>query len=214
MLLFLPLIGLEIGALWLICHKVLVLFNIPYLIYALVMCVLPFLATGFIHLDGFMDVVDAVSSCRSLERRREILKDSHVGSFAVVWCVILFLAAFACFGSAQQGADAFCLFFVPAVSRAGSALAVTNLKSMSTSQYAQSKAPKWHNAVLAAFAAVCIAVTYLVSGRYALCLVAQLAVYGYSLWRCYKSLQGMNGDISGFCITVSEVCAVAVWTIL
>ena len=45
---------------------------------ALVLCVYPYVVTGAIHLDGFMDVVDAVRSCAGKERRREILKDSHV----------------------------------------------------------------------------------------------------------------------------------------
>ena len=115
MLLFLPVVGLEIGAIWMLLNYLLTEWNIPQLIYALVMCVVPFVATGFIHLDGFMDVTDAISSCRNLEKRREILKDSHVGSFAVVWCVILFLAAFACFGSAKQVSH-FCLFRLSAAS--------------------------------------------------------------------------------------------------
>mgnify|MGYP003392776405 FL=1 len=53
------------------------------------MAVYPYLVTGFLHLDGFMDVTDAVKSWRDLERRREILKDSHVGSFAVINLVLL-----------------------------------------------------------------------------------------------------------------------------
>lgn len=214
MLLFLPLVGLEIGALWLLCHLTLVHLNIPQLIYALVMTVLPFVLTGFIHLDGFMDVTDAVCSCRDLEKRRAILKDSHVGSFAVVWCVILFIAAFVFFASAK-GEGAPVLLFIPVISRIGSAMAVTNLKSMSTSQYANSHStPKWHSTLMVVIAVVCLVTAFFTSGRYALCLVGQLAVYIYSLGRCYRSLQGMNGDISGFCITASEVCAVGIWALL
>lgn len=215
MLLFLPVVGLEIGAIWMLCNFLLTQFNVPLLIYALIMCVIPFIATGFIHLDGFMDVTDAIGSYRELEKRREILKDSHVGSFAVVGCVILFIAMFAFFGSASQSANDIVLLFIPLISRTGSALAVTNLKPMSTSQYAHSNAtPRWHNILLIMYAAAAAAITYVFAQKYALCLAVQTAVYAVSLRKCYKTLQGMNGDISGYCITVSEAAAVAVWALL
>ena len=83
MLLFLPLVGLEIGALWALLAWGCGFLGIPGPVRALFLAAFPYLATGCIHLDGFMDVTDAVKSCRSPERRREILKDSHVGSFAV-----------------------------------------------------------------------------------------------------------------------------------
>ena len=84
MLLFLPLVGLEIGVIWAMLAWACGFLQLPTLIGALVLCAYPYIATGFIHLDGFMDVTDAVRSWRDLERRREILKDSHVGSFAVI----------------------------------------------------------------------------------------------------------------------------------
>ena len=215
MLLFLPVVGLEIGAIWMFCNFLFKEYNVPFLIYALVMCVLPFITTGFIHLDGFMDVTDAIGSYRDLEKRRAILKDSHVGSFAVIGCVMLFIAVFAFFGSAPQSAKGIVLLFIPFISRTGSALAVTNLKPMSESQYAQNRTtPEWHNAVLVICAVAAAAVTYLTAQKYVLCLAVQVLVYGLALRKCYKTLQGMNGDISGYCITVSEAAAVAVWALL
>ena len=215
MLLFLPVVGLETGAIWMLCNFLLREFNVPFLIYAFIMCVVPFIVTGFIHLDGFMDVTDAIGSYRDLEKRREILKDSHVGSFAVVGCVILFIAMFAFFGSAPQSAKGIVLLFVPFISRICSALAVTNLKPMSTSQYTQnSKIPKWHNILLVMYAVVAAVITFVCAQKYLLCLAVQAAVYAVCLRKCYKTLQGMNGDISGYCITVSEAVAVAVWVLL
>ena len=62
--------------------------EMPVVLTAAVMTVYPFLISGCIHLDGFMDVNDAVMSRRPLEDRQRILKDSHVGSCAVI-CVSL-----------------------------------------------------------------------------------------------------------------------------
>lgn len=45
---------------------------------------IPVAYTGGIHLDGFCDVVDALSSHSEPESKRTILKDPHVGAFAVI----------------------------------------------------------------------------------------------------------------------------------
>ena len=95
MLLFLPLVGLEMGVLWCGLAWGCSMLKLPVMVSALLLAVFPFLVTGFLHLDGFMDVSDAVRSWRDLERRREILKDSHVGSFAVINVILLILAQFA-----------------------------------------------------------------------------------------------------------------------
>ena len=50
-----------------------------------------------------MDVTDAVKSWRDLEKRRAILKDSHVGSFAVIGLCLLMLSQFAFFLPPPKG---------------------------------------------------------------------------------------------------------------
>ena len=216
MLLFLPVIGLEIGALWVAVNWFLGYMNVPVLIYGLFMCALPYLTTGFIHMDGFMDVTDAISSWRNLEQRRKILKDSHVGSFAVIWCVFLVFAGFALFASAPDTAESWMLLLVPVCSRCCSALAVLFLKPMESSQYAkgQGDTPKWHCAVLGVILVGCIAIGFLLFGKYGFTLVGGLAGYGLALFKSYRSLKGMNGDISGYCLTIGELCAVAVYALL
>ena len=89
MLLFLPLVGLEIGLLWALLSWLSALLQLPALIRGILLCAWPYVVTGYMHLDGYMDVTDAVKSWRDLVRRREILKDSHVGSFAVIGCILL-----------------------------------------------------------------------------------------------------------------------------
>ena len=214
MLLFLPIVGLEMGALWVILAWLCNFLNLPVLVRGLVLAIFPFLAAGFIHLDGYMDVTDAVKSCRSLERRREILKDSHVGAFAVIGIALLLLTQFAFLASVPEAADWRILLFVPAVSRCGSSLAVTALKPMNTSQYAQQEKPKSRIAVLAGMAALFVAAGFLLCGKYGLVLLGGLAGYGFALRKAYKSLEGMNGDISGYALTISELCAVAVLALL
>ena len=214
MLLFLPIVGLEIGLIWAGIAWLCRFLQLPTLVTRLILCAYPYLVTGFIHLDGYMDVTDAVKSWRSLDRRREILKDSHVGSFAVIGIVLLMIAQFALFASAPETANCLVIIFVPAVSRCCSALAVTGLKPMSTSQYAEQKKPKSHIVVLLVMLCAFVTAGFLLCGKYGFSLVGCLIGYGLALRRGYKSLEGMNGDISGYALTIGELCAVAVYALI
>ncbi len=96
---FFPWIGWVIGileALWLYLSF---LAGFSALFRAAVFTVLPVLVTGGIHLDGYLDTSDAMSSWREREKRLEILKDSHTGAFAIINAGIWFVLFF---GSAAQ----------------------------------------------------------------------------------------------------------------
>ena len=80
MLACLPLIGLIVGGIWALCAWLGSF--LPQPLAALLCAAAPWLITGFMHLDGYMDVCDAVLSRRDLETRQRILKDSHCGAFA------------------------------------------------------------------------------------------------------------------------------------
>ena len=214
MLLFLPIVGLEIGAIWAVLAWLCNVLNLPVLVKGLIFSVYPYLVTGFIHLDGYMDVTDAVKSYRSLERRREILKDSHVGAFAVIGIAVLLLAQFAFMASAKENADFRILVFVPAVSRCCSALAVTALKPITTSQYADQMKPRSHIVVLLSMTALFMTAGFLFFGRYGFVLLGCLVGYGVAARKAYKSLEGMNGDISGYALSIAELCAIAVYALI
>lgn len=91
MLCALPLVGVVIGlALWLwdgLCRWL----EMGMFFYAAGMTLIPLLLSGGIHMDGFCDTVDALSSHASPQRKREILKDSHAGAFAVLYTAAYFL---------------------------------------------------------------------------------------------------------------------------
>lgn len=88
---FFPLIGgVLFGILygcWYLCN----LLGIGSGLRAVLFTVLPILVTGGIHMDGFMDVGDAMSSYQSKEKRLEIMKDSHIGAFAMMKACVYFL---------------------------------------------------------------------------------------------------------------------------
>lgn len=215
MMLFLPLVGLEIGAAWVLAHTVLCFIQVPNMIYGLVMCAVTYLISGFIHLDGFFDVTDAISSWKTLEQRRAILKDSNVGAFSVIWCVFLILTGFAAFSSVSGETNGWILLTVPVLSRCCSAMAVMNLKPMSTSQYAGTSAyPKWHTGCMVFVILLLTVLGFAFGGKYGFVVVATLLGYGFALLRSYRLLDGMNGDISGFCLTIGELCGTVAFALL
>ena len=89
-----PLVGALAGALmWLgsfVCGKL----GLPPMVRGLILTAVPPLVTGGIHLDGCCDTWDALASHGTREKMRSILKDPHIGSFAVIRLILMLLAEF------------------------------------------------------------------------------------------------------------------------
>ena len=62
---------------------------------SVLLTLIPVVINGGIHLDGFMDTMDALSSYGDREKKLAILKDSHAGAFAILGlcCYMLLMAA-------------------------------------------------------------------------------------------------------------------------
>ncbi|MGI6177881.1 MAG: adenosylcobinamide-GDP ribazoletransferase [Eubacterium sp.] len=217
MLAMLPFVGLTAGLVWFAAGAVLELIGIPVLLSALAMTFCIFAVCGFLHMDGFMDVNDAVMSRRPIEERRRILKDSTVGSFAVVTAIFLIAADFAAMdvfmggiASADGKIRALApLVLIPVASRSVSGACVLNFQPMETSQYYKDHdVPRGKfTGVLAVSAAVIAVIVTLICGS-ALCLLPALIACGGAIFAALfarKQLGGMNGDIAGYSICVGEL---------
>ena len=210
MLCCLPVIGLEIGLLWWGIGLLAFWLELPGLLCAAILCAAPYFLTGFMHLDGFMDVTDAVRSYRSLERRREILKDSHVGCFSEIAMGLLMMIQLSACSALCTLTQLRALPLIPAVSRCSSVLAITCLPPMETSQYAQRKT---HWGLPLAMLVLALGMGFWWETPVGIALLAVIIGYALALVRAYRSLKGMNGDISGYCISLSELaglCAMAI----
>ena len=216
MLLLLPVIGAMLGALWALAAFLLRLVALPGLMTAGILTVIPYLLTGFIHLDGYMDCCDAILSRRDIEERRRILKDSHTGAFAVIALVILVLLSFAFLTGLSDNAPVWCLLFLPAASRCVSSLSVMSMRPMPGSSYEKvqpavtggCKAAAW---ILLAVTAVLPAVIFGVTG---LSAAVTMAASGLAVARGRSQLGGMNGDVSGFAVTIGECAGICAFVFL
>ena len=217
-----PLTGAVVGILWALI--VFLTKGMPQFVRAFLIAVIPWLLTGFMHLDGFMDVCDAILSRRDLETRQKILKDSRVGAFSVI-CVGLLIAANVCicadiFSKASEGKDFGSLFgllsflLIPVASRATASLCIMQMKPMGTSQYSGRTYAKKLMVLPAVLLLVSVFLPFLLSGGnltpgfFSPAMTA--VVYLISASMAGKNLDGMNGDISGFAQTLSEIAGLIV----
>lgn len=217
MTIMLPLVGIVIGLIWALLAYALLFIGAPKMITAALLCMVPYVLSGYMHLDGFMDVTDAVRSCRDLAERRRILKDSHSGAFALIGLVLLMLLSFALFASANPASDYRILVFIPIISRICSAFFVTVLPPMETSQFSgkyREGIRKSHVIFLLVLLAIAIIAAVFVCRKYAFACLAVIIGYLLALRKAYKSLEGMNGDIAGYSLTIAELCGVAVYALI
>ena len=175
----------------------------------------PWLTTGFLHLDGYMDVCDAVLSRRDLATRQKILKDSHCGAFAVIALGLLFLAQWSVFFTAGTVA-LLPLGMIPVATRACAGLAVVSLRPMGTSQYANldRKGRAGRQAALVAMILLAVGLPIIRLGGAGCAPLAAAVGYGLAAWYGFRQLDGMSGDISGFALTLGELVGAAVLTLV
>lgn len=81
---FFPMIGVVIGAAMYLAGWLLDKTSVGGLFRGVVFTLIPIIITGGIHMDGFMDTMDALGSWGDREKKLEILKDSHAGAFAIL----------------------------------------------------------------------------------------------------------------------------------
>ena len=200
----LPGVGLIIGALWLLAAGLCRIFDIHPALSAAVVTALPALVTGAIHIDGYMDTSDAVLSWRPLEKRLEILKDPHVGSFAVIALAALAVFTYgATFSLMACGKTVYPLLLIPVISRCCSAFCVAKLKPLSHSEYAAEKNELPAKAAYI-FAAAALVLSLFAGLRGVLAVLGVVCAYALTMRKCYKLLEGFSGDLAGCALVIGE----------
>ena len=200
----LPAVGIIIGALWLFAAYLCRTFDVHPALSAAIIAALPSFVTGAIHIDGFMDTADAVLSWRPLEKRLEILKDPHVGSFAVISLAALGLFMYgAAFALMANDGPIYPLLLIPMVSRSCSAFCVAKLKPLSHSEYAAEKNDLPAKAAYI-FAAAALVLSAFSGWRGIIAMFAVVCAYALSMRKCYKLLQGFSGDLAGCALVIGE----------
>ena len=209
MLCALPLVGAAIGlalTLWVwVCLRL----KIGQTLFAAGIALIPLLLSGGIHMDGFCDTADALSSHQPAERKREILKDSHAGAFAVISFGMYMLGYFALSSELELCYNtALIMGLMHMISRAVGALMSTLTVSaheglLSAFTSAGAKGAVW---ILLCIFALCAAGVILIAGigGAAMVIAAIMAFFAFRRM-AIKQFGGMSGDLAGFSIQMSEI---------
>lgn len=215
-----PLVGAVIGALFFALHRVCARFALPDTAAALLLTAVPLIVTGGFHVDGFMDVSDAVSSYKSRKEKLAILKDPHIGAFAVIRlavCGLIYIASLIVVLSSERAsgliAGIACGFVL---SRCLSAESVLNFKAakrdgMLCYEATAAAGGRKVNFLIVSFiaAASCFCMVYFAwaAGTFMM-LAALLSFVWYKHLSC-KEFGGITGDTAGYFVVVCETAIAA-----
>ena len=178
----------------------------------------PLLISGGIHLDGLCDVFDALASHGSPEKRREILKDPHVGAFGVMSLCAYLLAYFAlCTELSPAPATAMFLSLIHVLSRAlgGLATALFPASGDGLMKTFQSAADKFVAIALGCWVLLTALMMMMVNVFWGLAaLIGALICLAGVYLTARNKFGGMSGDLAGLCIQMSELSMVGLIMIL
>ena len=209
---FLPLVGAVIGLLQRAAYAGLIYCGTGEAMRGAVLTALPLLLSGGIHMDGFMDTCDAVHSYADRKKRLEILKDPHVGAFAVLGGLVYIVLDLGLWAEAgDREINLLCLTFV--LSRGLSAFsAVTFPKAKQDGMLRQETDPASGitAAVSAAAALAAAAVMVFLDPAAGICAAAA-AVLSLLYYRrmAVKNFGGITGDLSGWFTQTCELVTAA-----
>lgn len=216
---YFPLVGLVLG----VCYSVSALalswgltaitgWYIPPHVQAAILAVLPFLATGGIHCDGFMDTVDGIFSGRERDRMLEIMKDSRTGSFGVVAFGILLLLQYSLLLDMPRDNLPWALLVMPIAGR----LMMTGAISLFPYARPDGMGKAFGKyATPKSFIYIVIYTLLLlaaIDGWHSMAAIAAGAVFLWLFGRyVVKLLGGLTGDVYGAVCTLTEVLTLAVY---
>ena len=212
-----PLLGLMLGLMLLGLERGAREVFPAYLTAAILLAFLVIVTRG-LHLDGFMDVCDGLFGSYTRERRLEIMKDPHVGSFAVAGAVCLLLlkyGALVSLLSLDMVGKVWVLLLFPSLSRWGMVL----LLGAFPYARAQGLGSPFHQGsarMASTFAALtALAAAALLGGIGGIGLLVGVSGLAWLLgWVMSRMLGGLTGDTYGATNEIAEaallVAAVAI----
>ena len=211
------LVGVVIGASWLLLDFCFSYFGLEKsALRAALLVLLPVLLSGGIHMDGFCDTADALSSHADREKKLAILKDSHCGAFAVIYAIMYFLVYFACLLDMGKIEFPLCAVFV--LERLLSALSVATFPLAKSSglvhTFATASAKK-RVAFVTAFLFVLLSsllIAFFALKGFVVVLTCLLTFLLYYIF-AKKEFGGITGDISGSFVQSCELATIVVFGI-
>lgn len=219
---FFPIVGLFIGAV----EAALFYFlydthQVSAVAIACVLTVVPVLLTGGIHVDGYFDTIDARRSYKSKEEKLQILKDPHLGAFAVIYGIIYFLVYFGAMYEMLVQLGEKCLLrcaiiiaYVFVLERVLSGLSVVMFPKAKKDGMLATTASQADKAVATILIIIGLGA---MSGALVACPLyagivtgVQLLMFAYYRYMSAKEFGGTTGDLAGYFLQMAELFSMLV----
>jgi adenosylcobinamide-GDP ribazoletransferase len=206
-----PVVGLIIGALLAASDRFLSLV-FPPAVTAGLLILLWVALTGGLHLDGLMDCCDGLLGAKPPNRRLEIMRDTHLGAFAVLGAVSILLIKYAAVQELSPVSRTAALIVTPALSRAMMVFAARAYP------YARSEPGlgqlfreglSWRHVGMAGLVGLSAATLALGSAGIGLTAILWVETAVIS-WLVQRRIPGLTGDAYGLINELTEVGALLV----
>lgn len=202
-----PFVGLALGAL-LVAVDALTRLGLPAIVVGALLLLTLLIATRALHTEGFLDCCDGLFGGYTWEDRLRILRDTHVGAFAVIGGAALLITKWGLLASLPDEARIGLLLIFPCLSRLGM------LVTMAVFPYARAQGlgtslqerGRWWQVLVGLVTAALAAGLFLGPGGF----ILFGAVIGVALgvgWWMTGLLGGMTGDTYGAVNEIGEVTA-------
>ena len=216
---FYPAIGLIVGIIWYGVFRLLNLLGASIMVTTAITLITPFILTGMLHLDGYMDVCDALLSRRDKEEKLRILKDPHTGAFAVISVVMLFVVNFSALYTVINNSinnnssiniiiSAIGLILIPIISRSLMGyllLSKESMKGSSLGAFFKQGTGKVDKLILLTCLIISSIVAIVILGIYGLIMsLAMILISTFLVNNATKEFDGMSGDSAGYGLVIAE----------
>lgn len=210
-LIFLPVVGAVIGGLVYLARQLTIANHstLFQLFFVALSSLLPLLITGGFHLDGFMDVCDALRSYGEKEKKLAILKDPHIGAFSVI-CLLMYALAWvgALLLLVEKGnLVLFCTIFF--ISRAACGLTCTLFAGAKKDGMLQmERSGMVRSDVIFLWIQLIAGLLFGLWFDWKASLLLALTLFFYTVYYhalCKKQFGGVTGDTAGYYIVMSEL---------
>lgn len=221
---FYPVIGLIVGLIWYGAFRLLSLLGASIMVTTAITLIMPFILTGMLHLDGYMDVCDALLSRRNKEEKLRILKDPHTGAFAVISVVMLFIVNFSGLytvisnsiqgNSVNNNTSAIGLILIPIISRSLMGyllLSKESMKGSSLGAFFKQGTGKVDRVILLSSLIISSIILVFIFGTYGIIIsLAMILISTFLVNKAAKEFDGMSGDSAGYGLVIAETIGILI----
>jgi len=203
-----PIVGLFIGILMYLSSVVLLnplnnyIFFLPILI-----LLVENIITNFLHIDGFCDCIDALYFTKKGKDKLKILKDPHIGTYAVVWLILFILIKLTGYYYLIINGNSFMLLLIPIAGYIAVPFQIVYMKPMFENGLGKSLKESAHKNHFI-FSTVFFIVVSILFISLIKILVALLVIYlllNFLNKYFHKTFSGYNGDTLGFSIEMVKL---------